>query len=101
MDEVARLLTLLALAGGALTLLGAVFAAIKARDAKTKARGVKDQVLGVLRDDELGPGVAACLVELEFIDRTDVDMLLNIGPESPAVREEIARAIAQAMIAAL
>jgi N-acetylmuramoyl-L-alanine amidase len=79
----------------------AVLGAIKARDAKTKDRGVKDQELGVLRDEELGPSVAACLVELEFIDRTDVDELLNIGPDSPAVREEIALAIARAMIVAL
>jgi N-acetylmuramoyl-L-alanine amidase len=79
----------------------AVFGAIKARDAKTKDRGVKDQELGVLRDEHLGPNVAACLVELEFIDRTDVDQLLNIGPDSPALREEIALAIARAMIATL
>lgn len=79
----------------------AVLGAIKARDPKTKDRGVKDQDLGVLRDENLGPNVASCLVELEFIDRTDVDMLLNIGPHAHKVREEIASAIAQALIASL
>jgi N-acetylmuramoyl-L-alanine amidase len=78
----------------------AVFNAIKAHDPKTKDRGVKDQALGVLRDEHLGTA-RGCLVELEFIDRTDVDTLLNIGPDAPVVRTDIARAIAQALIASL
>jgi len=79
----------------------AVFNAIAAHDPKTKDRGVKDQTLGVLRDENLGPTPAACLVELEFIDRPEVDTLLNIGPDSLNVRQDIARAIARAMIASL
>lgn len=78
----------------------AVFSAIKAHDVKTRDRGVKDQVLGVLKDEHLG-GARGCLVELEFIDRTDVDTLLNIGPDAPGVRQDIARAIAHAIIASL
>lgn len=78
----------------------AVFNAIKAHDVNTKDRGVKDQSLGVLRDEHLGNAVG-CLVELEFIDRADVDTLLNIGPNAPAVRRDIASAIAQALIASL
>src|SRR4051812_21547185 len=38
----------------------AVFNAVTAHDAKTKDRGVKDQVLGVLRDDSLGGTASAC-----------------------------------------
>lgn len=78
----------------------AVFSAIKAHDPKTRDRGVKDQLLGVLRDEHLG-GARGCLLELEFIDRTDVDTLLNIGPNAPQVRQDIARAIAHAVIASL
>jgi len=78
----------------------AVFNSIKAHDVKTKDRGVKDQVLGVLKDEHLGPA-RACLVEVEFIDRLDVDKLLNIGANAPNVRKDVAQAIAQAVIAAL
>lgn len=78
----------------------AVFNAVKAHDVKTKDRGVKDQVLGVLKDQHLG-SARACLVELEFIDRPEVDILLNIGPGAPAVRQDIARGIAHAVIASL
>ena len=79
----------------------AVFNAIKAHDPNTKDRGVKDQSLGVLKDANLGTTARGCLVELEFIDRTDVDTLLNIGPDSPNVRRDVARAIAQALISSL
>lgn len=75
----------------------ATFNAIKAHDANTKDRGVKDQVLGVLRDEHLG-SARGCLVELEFIDRPEVDTLLNIGPDAPTVRRDVARAIARAVI---
>lgn len=80
---------------------GAVFNAVKAHDAKTRDRGVKEQQLGVLRDEHLGGNAAACLVELEFIDRPDVDALLNVGPDAWTVQGDIARAIAQALIASL
>lgn len=79
----------------------AVFNTIKKYDANTKDRLVKDQVLGVLRDEHLGPNVQACLVELEFIDVKAVDELLNIGVNSPQVRSDIAKAIANAIIVAL
>lgn len=78
----------------------AVFSAVKAHDVKTKDRGVKDQLLGVLKDQYLG-SARACLVELEFIDRPEVDTLLNIGPNAPAVRHDIARGIAHAILASL
>jgi len=78
----------------------AVFNAIKAHDAKTRDRGVKDQVLGVLKDENLG-GARGCLVELEFIDRPEVDTLLNIGPNALTVRQDVARAIAHALIDSL
>jgi hypothetical protein len=43
-----------------------------------------------VRDENLG-GARACLVELEFIDRPDIDMLL-IWPTAPQVREDLATA---------
>jgi N-acetylmuramoyl-L-alanine amidase len=79
----------------------AVFDAISAHDSKTKDRKVKDQVLGVLKDQHLGPNTRACLVEIEFIDTKVVDELLNIGPNAPEVRGDIARALARALIASL
>lgn len=79
----------------------AVFNAIKKHDPNTRDRLVKDQVLGVLKDENLGPNVRACLLELEFIDVKAVDDLLNIGMKSPEVRRDIAKAIAAAIIAAL
>ncbi len=79
----------------------AVFNTIKKYDANTKDRQVKDQVLGVLKDEHLGPNVPACLVELEFIDVKAVDELLNIGTKSPEVRKDIAKAMANAIIVAL
>jgi N-acetylmuramoyl-L-alanine amidase len=76
----------------------AVHGAIKAHDSTTKDRGVKEQKLGVLRDDHLGGRVKACLVELEFIDVKAVDQLLNIGPAAPKVRADISAGIAKAII---
>jgi len=76
----------------------AVFGAIKAHDPATRDRTVKEQKLGVLRDDSLGGKARACLVELEFIDVNAVDELLNVGPNSTQVRGDIARAIAGAII---
>ena len=79
----------------------AVFNAVKAHDPKTRDRKVKDQVLGVLRDENLASKTRACLVELEFIDVKAVDELLNIGPDSLRVDSDIAKAIAGALIDAL
>lgn len=76
----------------------AVFNAIKAHDSNTKDRKVKDQILGVLKDQHLGDGVRACLVEVEFIDVKAVDELLNLGPNAAQVRTDIAKAIAAACI---
>jgi N-acetylmuramoyl-L-alanine amidase len=80
----------------------AVFNAIKARDPLTKDRGVKEAKFGILRDDSLGNTSGghcrACLLEVEFLDVQAVDVLLNTGPNATAVRSEIARAIAGAII---
>jgi len=80
----------------------AVLAAIKARDPNTKDRGVKEEKFGVLRDDSLGNTSGghcrACLLEFEFLDVPAVDVLLNTGPNATAVRGEIAKAIARAII---
>ena len=78
-----------------------VLGAIKAHDPTTKDRGVKDQVLGVLKDSQLGNGVRACLVEVEFIDTRAVDELLNLNSNAVQVREDIAAAIAKACVAEL
>lgn len=83
----------------------AVFNALEARDAATNDRGVREGQFGVLRDDSLGNTSGghcrACLLEVEFLDFPQVDALLNIGPNATAVRSEIARAIAGAIIADL
>ncbi len=80
-----------------------VFQAIKARDAATRDRGVKDLRLGVLDDVALGNTggshpCRACLLEIEFIDVSAVDQLLNTGPNAAAVRSEIADAISGAIL---
>jgi N-acetylmuramoyl-L-alanine amidase len=81
----------------------AVFETIKGFDGGVKDRGVKDQKLGVLRDEFLGNTAAshpcrACLVEIEFIDVERVDQLLNTNPNAPAVRSAIAGAMARAIL---
>jgi N-acetylmuramoyl-L-alanine amidase len=76
----------------------AVFGTIKTHDPNTKDRKVKEQKLGVLNDVNLATKTRACLVELEFIDVAAVDQLLNIGPNSPQVRSDIAKAIAAAIV---
>lgn len=86
----------------AINIQNAVLHAIKARDPLTKDRGVKEEKFGVLRDDSLGNTSGghcrACLLEVEFLDVPAVDVLLNTGPNATAVRSEIARAIAGAII---
>jgi len=81
----------------------AVFETIKSFDSETKDRGVKDQKLGVLRDDLLGNTVEnhpcrACLVEIEFIDVEQVDKLLNTNANAGEVRFAIAASIAGAIL---
>lgn len=79
----------------------AVFQAILKHDPKAKNRGVKDQKLGVLNDLSLGNMPRSCLLEIEFIDVPAVDYLLNIGPDSLKVREDIANSIAKALVDSL
>ncbi|MBA3768192.1 MAG: N-acetylmuramoyl-L-alanine amidase [Acidobacteria bacterium] len=79
----------------------ATFNAIKAHDARTKDRTVKDQSLFVLRDANLGLKARGCLVEIEFLDHKAVDELFNLSPTSPQMRSDVAKAIANALIAAL
>jgi N-acetylmuramoyl-L-alanine amidase len=79
----------------------AVFNAFKKHDSGAKDRRVKDQKLGVLRDSALGTKTRGCMVELEFIDNRAVDELLNIGPQASLVRQDVAQAIAGALIEAL
>jgi N-acetylmuramoyl-L-alanine amidase len=80
----------------------AVLHAIKVRDPGTNDRGVKEEKFGVLRDDSLGNTSGghcrACLLEVEFLDVPAVDVLLNTGANAAAVRGEIAKAIAGAII---
>jgi N-acetylmuramoyl-L-alanine amidase len=84
----------------------AAHAALVELDPTTPSRGVKDQDLGVLRDENLGNNMAhapcrACLLEVEFMDVPQVDRLFNTGPNAEAVRKRVADAIAQALIAEL
>lgn len=79
----------------------AVFNAIKAHDPKTKDRGVKDQGLMVLNDLHLGSDARGCLCEVEFLDHPAVDELLNLNPDAQQVRQDIATAMANALIEAL
>lgn len=79
----------------------AVFNTILKHDPTAKDRGVKDQVLGVLKRSDLGTKARGCLVELEFIDVKAVDELINIGPSAPQVRQDIADALAKALVDSL
>lgn len=83
------------------TIQDATFLAIKNADPNTRDRGVKEKRLGVLNDEHLGPRTKACLVELEFIDRSDVDQLLNTGPGAHIVRASIATSLARGLLASL
>jgi len=80
----------------------AVLNAIKAHDPKTSdRRGVKDQGLMVLNDVHLGSKARGCLCEVEFLDHPAVDALLNLNEDAAQVRQDIATAMANALIDAL
>jgi len=79
----------------------AVLLTIKKHDPATKDRKVKEQELGVLNDAFLAKHTRSCLVELEFIDVKAVDDLLNVGPDAPQVRQDLADALADALIESL
>lgn len=68
-----------------------------------RAANVIDQVLGVLRDSQLGNTAAfhktrACLLEVDFIDVPRVDANLNTGPNAAANRQAICNAIRDAIV---
>lgn len=71
----------------------AVFLEIQKADPGTRDRGVKQQRLGVLRDSDLGPGVKACLVELEFIDVKAGDDVLKSQPTKLAIADALAKTL--------
>jgi N-acetylmuramoyl-L-alanine amidase len=84
----------------------AMLRALRQHRPATIDRGVKEQSLGVLRDVSLGNSMSnhpcrACLLEGEFIDVREVDKLLNTSAEAPQVRQDLANAIAGAIIADL
>ncbi len=79
----------------------AVVNALRSHEPTTRDRGVKDQGLMVLNDLHLGSKARGCLCEIEFLDHPGVDQLLNLGPNSHQVRQDIATAMANALIAAL
>ncbi len=80
----------------------AVFDVVEGFDTGSNDRGVKGEKFGVLNDVQLGNtsggNCRACLLEVEFLDVPAVDVLLNTGPNASAVRNGIARAIANAII---
>lgn len=84
-------------------LQSSVFTTLSGHDPRARNRGVKDnQRLGVLKDVHLQNPRAnlktrACLVEVEFIDVDEVDKLLNTGPKAKDVRQDVARAMAEAI----
>ncbi|MGY0613156.1 N-acetylmuramoyl-L-alanine amidase [Luteimonas sp. A501] len=81
----------------------AVYQTVLAHDPGALDRGVKDQQLAVLSDTSLGNSanyhpLRAALVEIEFIDNLAVDELLNTRDDHEQVRQDIADAIADALI---
>ena len=90
----------------------AMVAAIRSHDSTTPDRGVKSdddrpQGIGVLNDVSLGNSAGgshlcrACLAEIEFIDHPAVDRLFNTGTNVETVRNDVASAIAEALLAEL
>jgi len=79
----------------------AVVNGLRAHDPGTKDRKVKEQSLGVLRESSLGTKARGCLVEMEFLDTNAVDELFNLGANSTQLRSDVAKAVANALIAAL
>ncbi len=51
-----------------------------------------------LRADPRGQGIPACFLEIEFIDHAEVEAWLVRGEKAKAIRAEIARALAAALI---
>ena len=51
-----------------------------------------------LRADPRGQGIPACFLEVEFIDHPEVEAWLIRGERAKAIRGEIARALAAALI---
>lgn len=81
----------------------AVLGALLSHDADARDRGIKEQQLAVLSDRSLGNTVdyhplRSALLEVEFIDNPAVDSLLNIDEGHEDVRQDIADAIAAALI---
>lgn len=81
----------------------AVYQAILAHDDGAAERGVKEQQLAALSDPALGNTaqyhpLRSALIEVEFIDNEAVDALLSINEGHQRVRQDIADAIAGALI---
>ncbi len=72
-------------------------------EAYTPPKGVKMKGLAVLRDAQLGTMTnqcRACLLEMEYIDNSDVDAALN-GANAQAVRNALAAALGRAIVDSL
>lgn len=81
----------------------AVFGVLLSHDKDARDRGIKEQRLAVLSDRFLGNTVdyhplRSALLEVEFIDNPTVDRLLSIDDGYEDVRQDIANAIADALI---
>ncbi|MEQ1861605.1 MAG: N-acetylmuramoyl-L-alanine amidase [Chthoniobacteraceae bacterium] len=86
--------------------LDGTLAGLRKHRPATLDRKVKEMSLGVLRDTSLGNSMAshkcrATLLEIEFIDVKEVDVLLNTGPNAALVRRDVAAGIAAAIVADL
>ena len=84
----------------------AVYQAVLEHDDDARDRGIKEQQLAVLSDGWLGNSaiwhpLRSALLEVEFIDNESVDQLLSINEGHERVRQDIAAAIASALIADL
>lgn len=81
----------------------AVYTVVRSHDEGARNRGIKEQQLAVLHDPSLGNSddyhpLRSALLEVEFIDNQAVDELLNISEGFEQVRQDIADAIAGALI---